>query len=78
MFFFLLLLESVCHLGEVDAGLDALPPLLDLCLEISFSFLRIQSRNWINELGDKNKKYNFFFLSVNSSFYSLIFYFIWK
>lgn len=56
IFFFLFLLESVCHLGEVDAGLDALPPLLDLCLEISFSFLRIQSRNWINELGDKNKK----------------------
>lgn len=24
-------------------------------------FLRIQSRNWINELGDKNKKYQFCF-----------------
>lgn len=59
--FFLLLLESLCHLGEVDAGLDALASLLDLCLEISFSFLRIQSRNWINELGDKNKKYWFCF-----------------
>lgn len=65
--FFLLLLESVCHLGEVDAGLDVLAPFLDLCLEISFSFLRIQSRNWINELGDKNKKIPVLF-SINSSF----------
>lgn len=59
--FFLLLLDSVCHLGKVDVGLDALASKLDLCLEISFSFFEISKK--LDDLAcrKKDRKQHFVF-----------------